>query len=105
MFRPFALSPSALKFRRVHWVFGQRRPVQSIHFRRCVCDMTQGARAFSTVGLPLFVLTVSGFYSLSHLVQGKFDVQVGHTALAQQVCHLYIARSGHPKQCIQLEAD
>ncbi len=39
--------------------------------------MTQGARAFWTVGLPLFVLTVSGFYGLSHLVQGKFDVQVG----------------------------
>lgn len=38
--------------------------------------MTQGARAFGTVGLPLFVLTVSGFYGLSHLVQGKFDVQV-----------------------------
>ncbi|DBA76275.1 TPA: hypothetical protein ACH3X1_009990 [Trebouxia sp. C0004] len=37
--------------------------------------MTQGARAFWTVGLPLFVLTVSGFYGLSHLVQGKFDVQ------------------------------
>ncbi|DBA78342.1 TPA: hypothetical protein ACH3X2_008284 [Trebouxia sp. C0005] len=37
--------------------------------------MTQGARAFGTVGLPLFVLTVSGFYGLSHLVQGKFDVQ------------------------------
>ena len=39
--------------------------------------MTQGARAFSKVGLPLFVLTVGGFYGLSHLVQGKFDVQVG----------------------------
>ncbi len=39
--------------------------------------MTQGARAFWTVGLPLFVLTVSGFYGLSHLVQGKFDLQVG----------------------------
>lgn len=39
--------------------------------------MTQGSRAFLTVGLPLFVLTVSGFYGLSHLVQGKYDVQVG----------------------------
>ncbi|KAL3141798.1 hypothetical protein ABBQ32_004472 [Trebouxia sp. C0010 RCD-2024] len=37
--------------------------------------MTQGSRAFLTVGLPLFVLTVSGFYGLSHLVQGKYDVQ------------------------------
>ena len=43
--------------------------------------MTQGSRAFLTVGVPLFVLTVSGFYGLSHLVQGKFDVQVSNACL------------------------
>lgn len=48
--------------------------------------MTQGSRAFLTVGLPLFVLTVSGFYGLSHLVQGKYDVQVG-ARLMQQPLH------------------
>ena len=53
-------------------------------FASIVTDMTQGARAFSTVGLPLFVLIVSGFYGLSHLVQGKFDVQVGSNSSAQQ---------------------
>lgn len=54
---------------------GQRRPVQR-ESAPCT-DMTQGSRAFLTVGLPLFALTVSGFYGLSHLVQGKYDVQVG----------------------------
>ena len=51
-------------------------PPSSVESARCT-DMTQGSRAFLTVGLPLFVLTVSGFYGLSHLVQGKYDVQVG----------------------------
>ena len=41
-----------------------------------VDSMTQGSRAFTSVGLPLFVLVVGGFYGLSTLVQGKFDAQV-----------------------------
>ena len=59
-------------------VLGQRRPLcfaysEPVHARP---PMTQGSRAFLTVGLPLFALTLSGFYGLSHLVQGKYDVQV-----------------------------
>lgn len=45
--------------------------------------MTQGSRAFTSAGLPLIVLVVSGFYGLSTLVQGKFDAQVDLTDVIQ----------------------
>lgn len=65
--------------------FGQRRPTAqvrvSVHANlRCADSMTQGSRAFTTVGLPLLALVITGFYGLSTLVQGKFDVQVDLTA-------------------------
>ena len=59
-------------------------------------DMTKGSRAFVTVGLPLIVLTVSGFYGLSHLVQDKHDVQVSTATsaeLSRRACMAFSAIS------------
>ena len=67
--------------------------------------MTQGSRAFLKVGVPLFALTVTGFYGLSHLVQGKFDVQVSNAYLAQHQhgqCDVCDARASLPSMS-QLE--
>ena len=57
--------------------------------------MTQGSRAFVTVGLPLFVLTLSGFYGLSHLVQGKYEVQV-HNLNNNVILPTYPPQEPHP---------
>lgn len=70
-----------------------------------VCDvvlnalqlMTQGARAFTTVGVPLIVLCVGGFYGLSTLVQGRFEVQVELLA-----CFLYRASFCAGAMCVKV---
>ncbi len=41
----------------------------------------QGTDAFYRIGVPMFILVTGGSFLLSQLLQGKFDIKAGLSAL------------------------